>query len=133
MSRHPALPAGGKGSQGSATTGSSVSSESFDRLILEASAVVDKTPHLKMPWETGVMAHIFSRHESENIFKVPEIFADEGSVSSAQDFEQALGSVAIPVDGHVVYDQISLKGLRSKTVLTEEACPTLRIGACSQL
>ena len=90
-----------------------------DEVLLENKGCVNECPELKLPWETGVMAEIFSEKPIDVFPRVPAS-APATLHSEAQDLDQVRLEVTRPAE-NAVYAGVAVSGLGKRRALSEHA------------
>ena len=85
-----------------------------DEILLENKGCINVCPELKPPWETGVMAEIFSEKPID-VLPAPATLRSE-----AQDFDQVRLEVTRAAE-NAVYAGVAVSGLGKRRALSEQA------------
>ena len=90
-----------------------------NEILRENKSCVNECPGIKLPWEIGVMAEIFSSKPLDALPKVPASSL-EPQCSEAQDLDQAKLEASKPSED-AVYGSVAITGLGRRHLLSEHS------------
>ena len=106
-----------------------------NEILRENKSCVNECPDIKLAWEVGVMAEIFSSKPLDALPKVPASSL-EPQFSEAQDLDQAKLEVSKPSED-AVYGSVAIAGLGRRRLLSEHSefdvlCQRFELMSCAR-